>query len=687
MPVSDLRRSVALALPFACLLYASSVRSADADPVPSPWVAQDVGSPAIGGDSSFDPARNALTVTGAGADVWGTADQFQFVYQRVSGDLDIKARVDSILHTDPWSKAGVMIRSSLSAGAAHGFALVSAQKGVAFQWRAQSNGQSSNLSGGTAAAPRWVRLARAGTTLTAYSSADGVTWKSIGSSTIALGASVYVGLAITSHDASAPTTAVISQTVVAPLSLPAPQKDADIGPPSLPGSAAFRLGSYTIAGNGNDIWDQKDQFHFVYQPITGDVDVSARIASLQGSSTWAKAGVMIRESLANDSRHALALISTGKGSAFQRRIDQGGFSVNTAGPALAPPGWVRLVRVGLQITAYTSTDGAAWKVIATDTVPMADTVYVGLAVTSHSASSMATATIDQFKLSQSGAPPNQPPVVSLTTPAGGAKFTAPANITVTAQAADPENRLARVEFYAGTTRIGSLTAPPFTVAWQSVPAGTYALTAVAIDLDGGSTTSVPITIDVSSSANQRPTVAITAPANGATFTAPATIALAAAAADPDGTVARVEFYKGTTLLGTDTTSPYTFSWSAVPAGSYTIKAIAYDNAGASTTSATIAISVAAATAAPTTVSFQKSADHATLVQYYLLEVFASGANPNTATPVAALNLNKPTPDASGLITLNQAAFFSALAPGSYVATVSAVGSTGKGRSSPVSFTR
>ena len=82
-----------------------------------------------------------------------------------------------------------------------------------------------------------------------------------------------------------------------------------------------------------------------------------------------------------------------------------------------------------------------------------------------------------------------------------------------------------------------------------------------------------------------------------------------------------------------------------------------------------------------------SADHATLVQYYLLEVFAGGANPSTATPVKALNLGKPTPDAGGTITLNEAAFFSALAPGSYIATVSAVGTSGKGRSAPVSFTR
>ena len=588
---SSLRRYSALALFVALLVSGASGRVVQADVIPSPWAGRDIGSPAIAGHDSFDPARNAFTIAAAGDDIWDTTDQFHFVYQQISGDVDIMARVDSVLAADPWSKAGVMIRSSLSAGAAHGFALVSAQKGVAFQWRAQSSGVSSNLSGGTATAPRWVRLTRAGTRVTAYSSADGATWKTIGSASIAIGTSVYVGLAATSHTTSAATTAVVSQATVIPLSLPSPQKDADIGPPPLPGSAGARLGAYTVTGSGNDIWGQADQFNFVYQPITGDVDISARVASLQGASTWAKAGVMIRESLANDSRHAFALISSGKGSAFQRRIDPGGFSENTTGPAIAPPGWVRLVRTGFQIKAYTSTDGVKWTTIGTDTVPMADTVYVGFAVTSHSSSSTATAVIDQFVLSQSSAPPNQLPVVSLTAPAGGATFTAPATISVTAQASDPESRLARVEFYAGTTRIGSVTAAPFKVTWASVPAGTYSLTAVAFDLDGGSATSVPVTVTVAGSA------------------------------------------------------------------------------------------------APTIVSFQKSTDHATMVTYYLLEVFAAGANPSTATPISSLNLGKPTPAADGSITLTETTFFSALAKGSYIATVSAIGSTGTGRSQPVSFTR
>ena len=687
MNAPTLRRSTAWTLPFTLLLCTAIAPAARADTVPSPWVGLDIGSPLVAGDASFDPANNAFTITAAGSDIWGTADQFHFVYQQVSGDVDIVARVDSLLHADAWSKAGVMIRSSLSAGAAHAFALVSAQSGVAFQWRAQANGTSGNLGGGTAAAPRWVRLVRAGSRATAYTSADGVAWTTIGSASIALGTTIYVGLAVTSHNASAATTAVVSQTALVPLSLPAPQKDADIGLPPLPGSASFRLGTYTVIGSGKDIWGTADQFNFVYQPITGDVDISARVASLRSSSGSAKAGVMIRESLASDARHVLALTYPGGGTAFQRRIDPGGFSVSTSGPAMTTPRWVRLVRSGLQFSAYASADGVSWTTIGSDTVPMADTVYVGLAVTSHYVSATATAAIDHFALTQASAPPNQLPVVSLTAPAGGSTFTAPANITVGATASDPENRLSRVEFYAGTTRIGSLSTPPFQVAWASVPAGTYSLTAVAFDLDGGSATSVPVTIDVSSAANQRPTVGLSAPANGATFSAPATIALAASASDPDGSVVRVEFYAGSTLLGTDTTAPYTFSWTGVPVGSYTVTATVYDNFGASTTSAPITVSVVSSTA-PTTVSFQKSAEHSTLVVSYQLEVFAAGANPDNATPVSALNLGKPTPDASGVITLDQSAFFNALPQGAYIATVAAVGSTSSSpRSVPASFTR
>ena len=87
-------------------------------------------------------------------------------------------------------------------------------------------------------------------------------------------------------------------------------------------------------------------------------------------------------------------------------------------------------------------------------------------------------------------------------------------------------------------------------------------------------------------ANVPPTVSLTSPVGGATFTGPGTIAIAATATDSDGTVAKVEFYAGKTLVGTDTTSPYAFNWTGVGAGTYVLKAVATDNRGASTMSAT-----------------------------------------------------------------------------------------------------
>ena len=86
-----------------------------------------------------------------------------------------------------------------------------------------------------------------------------------------------------------------------------------------------------------------------------------------------------------------------------------------------------------------------------------------------------------------------------------------------------------------------------------------------------------------------PTVAITSPVSGASFTAPASLTVTANATDTDGTIVKVEFYNGATKLGEDLTSPYTFAWSNVAAGSYNLTAVATDNAGLNATSSAVQI--------------------------------------------------------------------------------------------------
>jgi hypothetical protein len=213
---------------------------------------------------------------------------------------------------------------------------------------------------------------------------------------------------------------------------------------------------------------------------------------------------------------------------------------------------------------------------------------------------------------------NTAPTVSLTSPAGGATFTAPAGITVAADAADSDGTISVVEFYAGTTSIGSDTTAPYSITWNNVAAGGYSLTAKATDNAGATTTSSAVNLTV----NAAPTVSITSPAGGTTFTAPASITIAAAAADRDGTISVVEFYAGTTSIGSDATAPYSIAWNNVAAGSYSLTAKATDNAGAMTTSGAVNLTV---NAAPT-VSITSPAGGATFTAPASITIAAAAAD-------------------------------------------------------------
>jgi RHS repeat-associated protein len=194
--------------------------------------------------------------------------------------------------------------------------------------------------------------------------------------------------------------------------------------------------------------------------------------------------------------------------------------------------------------------------------------------------------------------PNTPPTVSITSPAAGASFTAPAAITINATATDANGTVTKVDFYNGATLLGSDTTSPYSFAWANVAAGSYSITAKATDNAGAVTTSSAISLTVAAP-NALPTVSISSPASGSIFTAPAAITINAIAADANGTVTKVDFYNGATLLGSDTTSPYSFAWTNVAIGNYSITAKATDNSGAVTTSSAVAVTVSAANTPPT----------------------------------------------------------------------------------------
>jgi hypothetical protein len=148
--------------------------TAAAQSLPSGWASADIGSPQLSGSASY--TGSTYSVTGAGVDIWNNSDQFRFAYRQLTGDGVIVARVATLQQAHVWSKAGVMIRESLSAGSKHAFAVVSSAKGLSFQRRLATSGVSYSNTGLSGAAPRWVRLERKGSTFTASVSTDGASW-------------------------------------------------------------------------------------------------------------------------------------------------------------------------------------------------------------------------------------------------------------------------------------------------------------------------------------------------------------------------------------------------------------------------------------------------------------------------------------------------------------------------------
>jgi hypothetical protein len=166
------------------------------------------------------------------------------------------------------------------------------------------------------------------------------------------------------------------------------------------------------------------------------------------------------------------------------------------------------------------------------------------------------------------------PVVTLTSPTTGSILTAPASFTLRASVADGGNDVSQIEFFQDSTSLGVDTSNPYRIEVNNLPGGTYTFTAILTDNAAGtSTNSVSIIV------NELPTVAITNPADGAGLIAPASFALEATAADLDGTVTQVQFFRGSTSLRVLTTAPYSVPVKNLAAGDYKFDAVATDNLG------------------------------------------------------------------------------------------------------------
>lgn len=400
------------------------------DPLPPPLLAKDIGDVGRAGFVTM-PGADSFTLNGGGGDAGGS-DALYFAYQTLSGDGTVIAQLATLqLYWD--NRAGIMIRESLAPTARY-VALVGrpsesrrvgtsgVNEGVELWIKDQAGVKRRIAASLDQKLPNWLKLVRTADSFAAYASADGAAWTLVGTATAPMAASAYAGAEVDSAQYGVWATARFENVSVTPgggpapgppppppatLSLPSGWTSADIGAVGTArGSAAYdpAVSVFTLQGGGADIWGTADAFHYAYTTMQGDGRLEARVTAVENAAPWTKAGVMIRNSLEAGSAHALMLLSAGKGAAFQRRTVAGGLSTSTSGGLLAAPRWVRLDRSGSTVTASLSADGAAWTVVGSDTIPIQATVYVGLAVSSHLATTTATAAFDRVRVTPAAAP-------------------------------------------------------------------------------------------------------------------------------------------------------------------------------------------------------------------------------------------------------------------------------------------
>lgn len=232
-------------------------------------------------------------------------------------------------------------------------------------------------------------------------------------------------------------------------------------------------------------------------------------------------------------------------------------------------------------------------------------------------------------------PPNLPPTVALTTPTSGAAFAAGESVAAAAAAFDADGSVSKVEFLLDGVEVAEAVAPPFAATLAGVTAGPHTLVATATDDDGATALSAPISFSVLA-ANLPPTVTLTAPVSGASVPEGTTLVLAATASDADGSVSKVEFFRGTVKLGEDLAAPWSIAWSDASAGSHALRARATDDDGATTDSAIATITVTAASVnVPPTVALTAPVAGAVYEAPATVTLTATASDPDgTVTSVA-----------------------------------------------------
>jgi hypothetical protein len=374
---------------------------------------------AVGTATGSTAVSGSLSITVRSGDITGSSDNFYYVYQSGSGDFDVSVKVNSLgtatLDCGGWSKTGLMLRQNLTSGSS--MAMMSVSRLNGFELLARDGAgqvcQTDNKSGASAA-PAWLRLVKAGNSITGYYSLDGSTWiQEGGKATVTLSGSFYIGIAAsTCANAAGGTGQGITGlsnfnylaggvcTTFSPSPTPTCGVSSDsFGAASMSSfwsstytagatlMGATQNGSLSITVQSGDIGGSADSLNYLYQTMSGDIDVRLRINSLSAPTAdcvgEAKGGLMIRQDTSAGSLMAFIGATRLNGYRFRARATASAApSVDVSAPA-SFPAWVRLQKAGNALSAYYSSDGSTWTALTpAATVGFSGTFMVGIATAS-----------------------------------------------------------------------------------------------------------------------------------------------------------------------------------------------------------------------------------------------------------------------------------------------------------------
>jgi regulation of enolase protein 1 (concanavalin A-like superfamily) len=290
-------------------------------------------------------------------------------------DAQVAFTVSSTVPSPDFTVSATPAMSALKAGNSAAFAITATPE----------NGFSSALALSAASLPAGV---------TATFTPDSISGAATSSLTLATSASTLPGtyiIPVTATSGSLSHTTNISLTVN-----PAGVQftDLDIGNPGTAGTFSTNGGTFTVGGSGSDIFGIADQFNYAYQSATGDFTVIAHVDTQTNTDVWAKSGVMIRSTTADNAAFAGIFATPGHGVAMIVRTADGGGTTDLGQAQQNAPVWVKLQRSGNTFSGYASPDGVTWTLISTKDVGMTGSVTAGLAVTSKRESTLNISTFD-----------------------------------------------------------------------------------------------------------------------------------------------------------------------------------------------------------------------------------------------------------------------------------------------------